>query len=182
MYVVFSLEWMNIWKNTDGQTECICKHLKKHHGLVWRELVLSNKLKGWDKVDLPKTTPQGPVYNLEEFTVTGFYEWLVCWIIADDQVSHCSGKLICMFGCPLNFDLLVNQCNWMSRASRSFALPRNSTWSIRFATLHKDRRPYLFAARRGVRCGNFRQWLSTREAVLEERQVRYSSREEPCAR
>jgi hypothetical protein len=78
---------MNVWLNAGGQTDCICKHFKKHHNLVWRELVLQNKLKGWETVDQPESTPQGPMYNPNEFTLTRFYERLVRWIVADDQVS-----------------------------------------------------------------------------------------------
>ena len=62
---------MRIWKNASGQLDGIRKHLKDDHDLVWRDACIKMKLKGWELLDLPKTSPDGEsrAYTRDEFTI-----------------------------------------------------------------------------------------------------------------
>lgn len=81
-----------MWSNTDGQTEKIRKHLQEAHWLIYRELVLSHKLKGWEKIargEVPEVAGGTGRANQEHeaFSLEGFYKRLLKWIAVDDQVS-----------------------------------------------------------------------------------------------
>ncbi|KAF5387624.1 hypothetical protein D9615_000715 [Tricholomella constricta] len=77
------------WKCVEGQTTRICEHLQSRHWSVYRELVVSKKLKGWEKTAKLR---HGPFENArassegrEPFTLEGFYDRLAKWIVVDDQ-------------------------------------------------------------------------------------------------
>jgi hypothetical protein len=69
-----------------GQTDAIRKHLESEHSPLYRELVLTNKLKGWERFASSRSQSQPSGCAKEEFTLEGFYERLVRWIAVDDQV------------------------------------------------------------------------------------------------
>lgn len=90
--LIFRPSKVYAWKNAEGMTDTIRKHMIKEHSPVWCEFVLLNHLKGWETVNLPKAGTAEKSYDTGEFTLTGFYERLVRWIVADDQVSPSSGS------------------------------------------------------------------------------------------
>ena len=55
-----------------------------HHGKAWREVVVLNKLKGWETIDLPINGKN----HREPFSLEGFYQRLVRWVSVDDQVCE----------------------------------------------------------------------------------------------
>ena len=55
-----------------------------HHSKAWREIVVLNKLKGWETIDLPTIEKN----NREPFSLEGFYQRLVRWVSVDDQVHE----------------------------------------------------------------------------------------------
>ncbi|PPR02336.1 hypothetical protein CVT24_011679 [Panaeolus cyanescens] len=69
------------WKNVSGQSKCIQNHLKSAHKKLWREMVMINRLKGWDQQcsDNPESRERLP------FSIEGFHEHLVKWIAVNDQ-------------------------------------------------------------------------------------------------
>ena len=77
--------------NCDGQTEKIRKHIHEMHWPVYRELVLSHKLKGWEGIARGEV-PEGAggsrksTQAREPFTLDGFYTRLLKWVAVDDQV------------------------------------------------------------------------------------------------
>lgn len=96
--VVYSENWQKPWTNGGGGiASTVRTHLQKHHDPEWSRLVTKNKLKGWDS---PKATGPGSSRIGSDgtqhdsaktpFTVEGFLERLVRWIVVDDQVSYLS--------------------------------------------------------------------------------------------
>jgi hypothetical protein len=82
-------EWCS-WKNTNGQTVAIRTHLETKHKTVWRSLVMSKRLKGWDQLGgstsrRPGVESSDSSFNHEEFTYEGFLRYLCDWILSDDQ-------------------------------------------------------------------------------------------------
>ncbi|KAJ7834015.1 hypothetical protein B0H13DRAFT_2110220 [Mycena leptocephala] len=82
------------WKNVNGQTKAIRRHLQSEHGKVWKDMVLLKQLKNWETLEA--STTQAPDER-EEFSLPGLYESLVKWIAVDDQAclsfisrNHCS--------------------------------------------------------------------------------------------
>ncbi|KAJ6631140.1 hypothetical protein B0H10DRAFT_1938681 [Mycena sp. CBHHK59/15] len=76
-----SLDKWRTWKNVDGQTMAIRDHLKAAHSKVYREIVLTKKLKGFETLAAMTQVAPG---EQEEFLLPGFYDWLVKWIAVDD--------------------------------------------------------------------------------------------------
>jgi hypothetical protein len=72
------------WKNKYPQSDTIREHMALHHGKAWREIVVLNKLKGWEDIDLPTIGKN----NREPFSLEGFYQRLVRWVSVDDQVRE----------------------------------------------------------------------------------------------
>lgn len=61
------------------------------HWPVYRELVLSHKLKGWEAIaqgEVPEGAgnPQKSSQTREPFSLEGFYTRLLKWVAVDDQV------------------------------------------------------------------------------------------------
>lgn len=61
------------------------------HWAVYRELVLSQKLKGWEAIargEVPEAAggPKRSTHAREPFPLEGFYTRLLKWIAVDDQV------------------------------------------------------------------------------------------------
>ncbi|KAJ6620952.1 hypothetical protein B0H10DRAFT_2432551 [Mycena sp. CBHHK59/15] len=79
-----SLDEWTTWKNVEGQTTAIRKHLRSPaQNKLWRDLVLLKQLKGWET--LGTSNKDSPCGEREEFSLPGFYERLVKWIAVDDQ-------------------------------------------------------------------------------------------------
>ncbi|CAA7265591.1 unnamed protein product [Cyclocybe aegerita] len=79
-------EWTT-WSNRAGQSKTICNHLKRKHWKVWRDIVILKQLKGWKELGLTRYgtgSTSGP-YEREPFSLDGFYDRLVRWIVVDDQ-------------------------------------------------------------------------------------------------
>lgn len=80
------------WLNRNGQTENIRDHLIDAHWDTFRETVLVEKLKGWENIASGALTGPGgsktSTASREPFSVEGFYERLVKWVVVDDQVSQ----------------------------------------------------------------------------------------------
>lgn len=84
-------DW-HAWKNINGQTENMRKHLHEVHWPVYRELVISNKLKGWEAVaqgEVPEVAggSRRPEPAREPFSLEGFYSRLLKWVSVDDQAG-----------------------------------------------------------------------------------------------
>ncbi|KDQ52761.1 hypothetical protein JAAARDRAFT_50161 [Jaapia argillacea MUCL 33604] len=65
----------------------IRKHLEKDHGEMWRGVVITEKLKGWEELKAgcrPGLSEVG-CNEREPFSVKGFLDHLVKWIAVDDQ-------------------------------------------------------------------------------------------------
>jgi hypothetical protein len=84
-------DW-HTWKNINGQTDHMRKHLHKAHWPIYRELVIVNKLNEWEAVAqgaAPEaaggTQRSGP--DWEPFSLKGFYSCLLKWVLVDDQAS-----------------------------------------------------------------------------------------------
>ena len=78
------------WKNINGQTENMRKHLHEAHWPVYRELVITNKLKGWEAVvqgEVPEVAGgcRRSEADREPFSLEGFYSRLLKWVSVDDQ-------------------------------------------------------------------------------------------------
>ncbi|KAF5375571.1 hypothetical protein D9615_009215 [Tricholomella constricta] len=79
------------WKCVEGQTASIRDHLHMKHWKVYRELVVAEKLKGWEETARlgPDYRPNGSethnTADREPFTLQGFYSRLAKWIAVDDQ-------------------------------------------------------------------------------------------------
>ncbi|KAF5378856.1 hypothetical protein D9615_006941 [Tricholomella constricta] len=75
----------------EGQTASIRDHLHMKHWKVYRELVVAEKLKGWEETARlgPDYRPNGSethnTADREPFTLQGFYSRLAKWIAVDDQ-------------------------------------------------------------------------------------------------
>jgi len=83
--------------NCDGQTEKIRRHLHEMHWPVYRELVLSHKLKGWEAIaqgEVPEGVGSPQKSSQEPFSLEGFYTRLLKWVAVDDQVSSSFYSLI----------------------------------------------------------------------------------------
>ena len=74
-----------VWQNTIGQTACVRKHLRDDHEGMWREIVISQTLKGWRD---PYNQTRNGKKPREPFSLTGFNERLLKWIVVDDQVRR----------------------------------------------------------------------------------------------
>ena len=70
------------WKNKYPQSDTIREHMALHHSKAWRKIIVLNKLKGWETIDLPTIGKN----NQEPFSLEGFYQRLVRWVSVDDQV------------------------------------------------------------------------------------------------
>ena len=59
------------------------------HWKLYRELVVSEKLKGWEEAAQNPNCPvrQQAASKHEPFSLEGFYTRLVKWIVIDDQAS-----------------------------------------------------------------------------------------------
>lgn len=87
--LIHSFNNWTTWKNARGQTANIRKHLLDEHGLVWKELVVTNRLKGWEHIQKDATDKQGNAAAASErFSIEGFHRRLVRWIAVTDQASH----------------------------------------------------------------------------------------------
>ena len=63
--------------------------MKKHHFVEWTATVLCEKLKDWEKIRKSSTlagSPAGNNWPKEPFTMEGFLEQLLRWVVIDDQV------------------------------------------------------------------------------------------------
>lgn len=66
----------------------IREHLQMKHWKIYCELVVSEKLKGWEVAAQNPIGPQPQAASKHElFLLEGFYTRLVKWIVVDDQVS-----------------------------------------------------------------------------------------------
>lgn len=83
-------EW-KVWKNGDGMNKTLRSHLMVHHHDLWKAVCRVEHLKIPQAICLP--LERNGVDSMPEFTLGGFEERLVRWIIADDQVCTC---LLCM--------------------------------------------------------------------------------------
>ena len=64
-------------------------HMKKHHFVEWMATVLCEKLKDWEIIGKSSTSAGSPTGNnqpQEPYTMDRFLEWLLCWVVVDDQV------------------------------------------------------------------------------------------------
>ncbi|KAF8154648.1 hypothetical protein B0H34DRAFT_799411 [Crassisporium funariophilum] len=88
-----------IWKNTNGQSKTICKHMVKKHGKYWHDIVILKQLKGWQQLG---AMPMGGLQHRkrEPFSLGGFYDRLIWWVAVDDQSLG-------VVDCPEFCDLLL---------------------------------------------------------------------------
>ncbi|KAF4617427.1 hypothetical protein D9613_006423 [Agrocybe pediades] len=86
-----------VWKNSNGMADTIRNHLSSKHGTEWRQIVLVEQLKGWEKISSIKPVPKEVK---EEFTLQGFWDRLARWIAVDDQSLN-------VVECPELRDLLL---------------------------------------------------------------------------
>ena len=68
------------------------KHLHEAHWPVYCELVITNKLKGWEAIVqhvVPEVAggSQRSGSHQESFSLEGFYSHLLKWVSVDDQAS-----------------------------------------------------------------------------------------------
>ena len=74
------------------------KHFEVHHYKEWREIVIANKLKGWEslarKGGVAGDTVMFSEDIFEPFTFRGLARRIAHWIAADDQVSPSSTSTI----------------------------------------------------------------------------------------
>ena len=86
--VLIASDW-TVWKCVDGQTKHIREHLHMKHWKLYCELVVSEKLKGWEEAAQNPNCPvrQQAASKCEPFSLEGLYTQLVKWIVVDDQVS-----------------------------------------------------------------------------------------------
>jgi hypothetical protein len=89
LLLLYSGDKWKVWRNVHGQTSAIRNHLKEEHEMLWRDVVVLEKLKGWKDVgNSPSYSESGRTRNgSEKFTIEGFYERLLRWIAVDDQVK-----------------------------------------------------------------------------------------------
>lgn len=92
LLIILSSGSVHTWSNSAGQNENIRQHLRHIHQSAWEEIVKIKKLKNWDKIvtlEEAKVSSSELVDRVQEpFTLEGFYERLVRWIVVDDQVCH----------------------------------------------------------------------------------------------
>lgn len=61
--------------------------MQKHHFNEWRETVLREQLKDWEKIGQSGSSESSNTNRTREpFTMEGFLQRLARWIIVDDQV------------------------------------------------------------------------------------------------
>lgn len=77
------------WKNSDGMTTTIRAHLQKFHQKEWQDVVVGKQLKAWEE-QASMTGPAPTRQHREPFTLRGFHDRLVRWIVVDDQVRETS--------------------------------------------------------------------------------------------
>lgn len=69
----------------------IWSHLQSRHGKLWQNIVVAEKLKNWEKVKilLASVSERDAASNGAKapFSLEGFLERLVRWIVVDNQVS-----------------------------------------------------------------------------------------------
>jgi hypothetical protein len=63
-------------------------HLRKHHWHNYRQDVIAERLKGWRTIDGTISSSQTASQEQEPFSLKGFYERLVGWVVVDDQVCN----------------------------------------------------------------------------------------------
>ncbi|KAI0058625.1 hypothetical protein BV25DRAFT_1146104 [Artomyces pyxidatus] len=77
------------WKNVNGQTAAIRSHLLSKHRELYRKIVVLYQLKGWKDIvqeDAGTLREQRLGHkDREPFSIEGFYERLIRWIVVDDQ-------------------------------------------------------------------------------------------------
>lgn len=87
LFLGYSYPKWTTWKNCDGQTKTIRNHLESAHQLLWEELVIVYKLKGWETIqEQQKVDTNGRKRSYEPFTLAGFNERLLSFIAANDKV------------------------------------------------------------------------------------------------
>ena len=73
-------------------------HLIDKHWNLYSSIVLANELKGWEKIASGVISgPEGQkaaIGDREPFSVEGFYERLIKWVVVDDQVCWLSSALL----------------------------------------------------------------------------------------
>jgi hypothetical protein len=67
---------------------CNCTHLQKHHWHNYCREVIAEQLKGWQTMDDTTSSSQTAPQEQEPFSLEGFYEQLVSWVVVDDQVCN----------------------------------------------------------------------------------------------
>ena len=78
-------EW-KVWKNSDGMNNTLRTHLRTHHFDIWSRICKAEHLKATTADTV--TARRLPSDSCAEFTMNGFIERLIRWIVADDQVSR----------------------------------------------------------------------------------------------
>jgi hypothetical protein len=69
------------------------KHLADHHGNTWRKIVVLEQLKGWELYHVDGSVREQPsksgagTQEREKFTLEGFLERLLRFLVVDDQAS-----------------------------------------------------------------------------------------------
>jgi len=112
-------EW-TAWKCCEGQTTNIRTHLRENHWKVYREVVVKEKLKYWDEIaQMTGPTALSAPKECEPFTLEGFFERLVKWVVVDDQVSFTFFFLYCLKLTALQHGYVGNECCGIPRTPRS---------------------------------------------------------------
>jgi hypothetical protein len=78
--------------NGDGVVSNIRKHLRSHHNKEWKLSCIALKLPNWEAYAVEMEGSDGVVLPVDkdEWTLDGFLERLIKWIVVDDQVkSNC---------------------------------------------------------------------------------------------
>lgn len=92
------------WQNVRGQTSAIRNHLALKHTLTWEDLVVANRLKGWEEVQQGKGTrlesAGSNTNSYAPFTIAEFHERLIRFVSADDQVRII--VYLILIWCPLS--------------------------------------------------------------------------------
>ena len=62
-----------------------------NHLKIWRDTVLVEKLKGWETISPSENVKNTLSHDRiasedQEFTLDGFYERFISWVVVDDQV------------------------------------------------------------------------------------------------
>ena len=96
------MEDRSTWKNNGSATSTIRKHLQRYHETEWVNTVQHKKLKGHIEPHEQHNGTGGDSPAQEApFTVAGFYERLIRWIIVDDQASVFSSSDAFILNLPL---------------------------------------------------------------------------------